>query len=106
MSLSASLHSYPAEIDAFDKALASERGIRIPFSAHHRARRFINRLHHVRKVQRNENTRALGADHPLAGHSDWDTLICSIESSDEESDGVVWVKIEKAPVEMMGIEPL
>lgn len=102
MSLPKSLHSYPAEIDAFDKALASERGIRIPFSARHRARHFINRLHSCRKHQREDNTRALGPTHPLAGHCDWDPLICSLEEDDE----AFWVRIEKAPAEMKGIEPL
>jgi hypothetical protein len=104
MSLPTSLHAYEAEVNTFDQALASERGIKIPFGELTRARRFVMRLHQCRKLHRIENAKSLPADSPLHNHSEWDPLICRVAFDDP--DKPIWVIIEKARSTMAGIEPL
>lgn len=105
MSLPTSLHAYAAEVDTFDKAMASARGIRLPFGALTGARRFVMRLHQCRKLARLDNLKILGPDAPLAGRSEWDILVCSVRVDATDPDKF-WVHIEKAREEMIGIEEL
>lgn len=85
MSLPTSLHAYPQEIDAFDRAVASERGIRFAFPDEGSAYRFRSRLHQARALQRKASTLVLDPGHPLYGHSEWDVFTCLLRT-----DGVRW----------------
>lgn len=92
MSLPNSLHAYTSELDAFERAAQSPRGIRIMFDTHQQARYYSNRLHYARKLDRQENTRVLELAHPLYGKSNHDGFVVSIK---EDTEGKWWIYINK-----------
>lgn len=103
MSLPNSLHAYASELDAFERAKTSTKGIRIMFDTHQQARYYSNRLHYARKLDRQENTRALDPAHPLYGKSDHDCFVVSIK---EDTEGKWWVYINKNEIIPGAVEEL
>jgi len=83
MSLSSSIHAYPAEVEAFERAMGAQLGIMIKFATITKARAFLARLHNVRRLQRQQNAKILPVDHPLHGQSDWDALTCCLRQYNE-----------------------
>jgi hypothetical protein len=90
MSLPSSLHAYPAEADAFDKALSSTHGIGIPQESENAAHHFQHRLNKARALHRTYNRTVFAKDHPLHGHSEWDPLSAIIR---QDKDDKWWVFI-------------
>ena len=91
MSLPSSLHAYPQELDAFERAAASEKGIRYSFAQEGPARHFISRLHRMRALHRKANSEALEPGHPLYGRSEFDLFTCFVRFDGEKW----WVYIRK-----------
>ena len=95
MSLPNSLHAYISELEAFDKARDSEKGIRIEFATFSKARHYANRLNYARKLDRTENAKVLDESSPLHGKSDYDCFMVSVR---EDTEAHWWVYIEKNDV--------
>jgi hypothetical protein len=95
MSLPNSLHAYISELDAFDRASKSDKGIRIEMPSFSKARHYANRLNYARKLDRTENAKVLDEDMPMHGKSDYDCFMVSVK---EDTAGCWWVYIEKNDV--------
>lgn len=78
MTLPTTLSAFPAEVSAFDRALDTPLGIRIPCDTFTAARLLANRLTHARTLDRRDKARTLEPSHPMFGHSDWDSLYISL----------------------------
>jgi hypothetical protein len=85
MSLSTSRLAYTACYEAYDRAMASDRGIRLHFPNFSAANYYRMRCHMARKIDRREN-KAIHPDpqHPLHGTSQYDALQLTIERVDGE----------------------
>ena len=95
MSLSPSLISYESEIMSFERAKASEHGIRIEFETHGQAKYYAARLHQARTVDRRDNTRIGGESSPMHGRSEFDSIRIKLR---EDEIGHWWVYLEKNDV--------
>ena len=82
--------TYALERSYFDRALAQERGIRIPFDDYGDARALQLRLHKARQQDRRANLEIYEPGERLYGHSIYDGLICRVKRADDR----VWVYIE------------
>jgi len=60
--------------DIFDQALADPSGIRVAFESEGAARHFRLRLHQARKIDRQDNAKIYGVDHPMFGRSAYDPI--------------------------------
>lgn len=76
MSYNTSITSYPDIRGAADKALASEKGVRLRFSDERAALTFKGRFHSFRYQDRKENAKIyIDPDHPMHGRSAYDPLM-------------------------------
>lgn len=67
---------------ALDRALASERGIRLHYPTRPEANRFRGRVHAFRKLDREESKSIHPEDSPAYGVSTYDDLTLRIEGTD------------------------
>lgn len=94
--------------EAFDKALASKRGIRVgPFKNLGTARNFRQRLMNLRRLDR-ENNKKIYADQPDSfyfANSEYDRIVVSIPKDD---NGVLMPYVELLPrrFENLGMQEL
>ena len=95
MSLPTSLLAYASELDAFRRANATERGIRIEFPDERSARAYLARLHQARVLDRKENKDVYAPGDPMFGKSDYDTIRVSKR---EDETGKFWLYLEKNEV--------
>ena len=93
MTLPTSLLSYAAEIDAMEKAMESDMGIRIRMRNWEHANFFRMRLHYARTLDRKQNKEIYQetSDHKMYGCSQYDPLFAKIRYI----DGVCWLYLEK-----------
>lgn len=75
MSYNTSINSYPDIRGAADKALASEKGVRLRFPDERAAMTFKGRFHSFRHMDRKENKKIYTKDHPMWGCSAYDPLM-------------------------------
>jgi hypothetical protein len=80
MAYAASINAYPDIRAVLDKALASEKGLRLTFATPEEAITFKGRVHSYRYKERKENRKVYPEDHPLHGHSAYDPLMVKTES--------------------------
>lgn len=90
--------------EAFERALASPKGIRIPCTSRGAAINLRSRFNYMRKVNRIDNRRTYPPDHPMHGHSIYDKLILRIPPR-ESPDGAT-LYIEQRTIESMNIEEI
>jgi len=76
--------------NVFDRALAAERGIRIPFASKGDAVCQRNRLNHFRSMHRKLSKEILPKDHPEFGMSCYDPYMVSLR---EDTEGFWWIYI-------------
>lgn len=107
MSYNTSITSYPDIRGAADKALASEKGVRLRFPDERTALTFKGRFHSFRYQDRKENMKIYtDPDHPMHGRSAYDPLmIKTLPTLDPPpSDGLAWrvavIKLEGVEFEM------
>ena len=92
MSLPDTLSAYTDCLEHFERAQASERGIRIHNKTEKSAIYLRNRLHQARAIERREARRMYPSDHPAHGKSLNDRFVVRILPT-AEGDGY-WVYIE------------
>ena|SRR5271166_1039341 len=91
-------HSRLAFSDCFelmDRALDDARGIRVKFPDFKSAWHMRNRLHHARRIDRDDNRETYkdNPDHPLYGRSAYDGLAVRVRENGEETT-IILDKIE------------
>ena len=92
MTISTSVLSYDDCYEVFERALASESGIRVEFDQAGTAQHYVMRLHQARQLRRNQNAEVYSdPDHPMHGKSDYDLLRCS----KRKVEGKFFVYLEK-----------
>lgn len=75
MPYASSIHSYPDIRDAFDKALASAKGVRLTFPDEKAAITFKGRANSFRYKDRKENKKIYPEGHAMHGCSPYDPLM-------------------------------
>lgn len=75
MTVSRSILSYPDCREAFERASKSAKGIRLSFQTKGEARRFAQRCHIFRVLDRKDSEKLYMPDHSMHGHSPYDPLI-------------------------------
>jgi hypothetical protein len=103
MSLPQTRLAYTTEFEAFDKALADDKGIRVKVDDRAAAETLRSRLHYARQLDRRDNTQLYEEDDPMHGRSPYDILICRIR---EDTEGGIWVYIKKSSMEHLEVESL
>lgn len=103
MSLPQTRLAYTTEYEAFDKALADEKGIRIKVDDRPSAETLRSRLHFARQLDRRDNTQLYDEDDVMHGRSPYDILIVRIR---EDTEKCWWVYIKKASMEHLEVESL
>jgi hypothetical protein len=99
MSNPTSLLAYPEVRDALDRALQSERGIRVNFRTLNAAKQFIGRAYSFRMLDRIENAKIYpDQTHTLHGRSMYDVLRLRIRDISVE---IVPVKLDEGMVEVI-----
>jgi hypothetical protein len=91
MTISTSPLAYDDCYEVFERAIASDKGIRIPFTTSDETMNYVMRLHNARQLKRDLNTEVYPKDHPMYGKSDYDILKCSRR----KVDGTYFVYVEK-----------
>lgn len=90
--------------DAFERALAHKRGIRIKCSTHSEAIQKRSRFNFYRILNRKQNAETYPNDHIMHGVSVYDQLILRIPRRGSEDDKYLY--IEQRSVDDMQIEEL
>ncbi len=72
-------NAYPSARVLLDRALESEKGIRVKFESAKKAFRFRMNCYTVRKRERENSVRIYDSTHPMHGHSPWDHLELLLE---------------------------
>lgn len=80
MSYNTNINAYPDIRQALDRALASEKGVRLTFENSKAAITFKGRVHSFRYLDRKENRKVYPEDHPMHGRSAYDPLMVKTES--------------------------
>ena len=101
MTLPNALLAYSDCLEVFDRALADEKGIRVPMSDQQAARRFQARLHQARTLDRDKNRQTYEPGMKMYGASVYDELVVRIV----RSSGKHYVYVEQVNVPG-GIESL
>lgn len=102
MTLSTSLLAFSDCLDAYDKAVADERGVRIPVADLTAAHRLRSRLHQARVLERRQNAMAYAPGEPMHGRSIYDEITVRIMAG----PGRYWVYLEKIKLSVEEIESL
>jgi hypothetical protein len=84
--------------ESLERALASERGIRLSLSSKRAAEGFQRRAHQLRREDRKENAVIYPEGHALHGGSMYDQLVVRVEGQE------VW--IEKYEASVLKVEEL
>lgn len=103
MSLPTSRLSYKDCFDLYDKALESERGVRVRMPDPNYANFFRMRMHKARSIVRDENRLIYELGQPLHGCSEYDPLVLKIRI---EEGGDCWLYLEKVDAIVMEVEPI
>lgn len=91
MGYNTSITSYPDIRGTLDKALLSEKGVRLRFPDEKAAVTFKGRVHTFRSLDRKENKKVYpDPDHPMHGRSAYDPLMVKTE----EPTVVAVIKLE------------
>lgn len=93
-----SIAAYPDVEALFDKALASERGLKLTFNSPEEATLNAGRFNAFRVRLRRENKRIYPADHPMHGSSPYEGLMVRRKGCE--------IKIEKLTVERFNVEEM
>lgn len=80
MGYNVSINGYIDIRACLDKALASEKGVRLRFPDDKAAMTFKGRVHSCRYLDRKENKKIYAIDHPMYGKSVYDPLMVRTES--------------------------
>ena len=73
-------NSYPSARNLLDRAVDSEKGIKLPFENPKKAFSMRMNCYTVRSRQRIQNERIYDSDHPLCGNTPWDHLELTLEA--------------------------
>ena len=79
MAYNTSITSYVDIRSALDKALESEKGVRLRFPDHKAAMTFKGRVHQLRFLDRKENRKVYPEGDPMHGRSAYDPLMVKTE---------------------------
>lgn len=103
MSLPNQIAAYNDCFDYFDRAMSSERGIRIPFNTFEAAKQFQLRMHNARALDRQESRRIHERNTPQWDKSEYDRLCVR---NPQEIDDRWWVYVEPYSAPVDGVEEL
>jgi hypothetical protein len=90
--------------EAFERALAAPKGIRIPCASRGAAINLRSRFNYLRKINRTENRTVYGPEHPMHGRSIYDKLILRIPP--REAADCTTLYIEPRSIEDLRIEEI
>ena len=82
MPISKSPLAYEDVTEAMNRALESERGIRIKFNVKGHAINFVQRANYRRKLARRESAEMYAKDHPMHGKTEFDRLALVLQGTD------------------------
>lgn len=100
MGYNTSITSYPDIRAALDKALESEKGVRLRFPDAKAAMTFKGRVHSLRYLDRRENRKIYPLGDPMHGHSVYDPLMVK----SEDANTVAIVKLDGVSFDLEEIE--
>jgi hypothetical protein len=89
---------------AFERALASPKGIRISCATWGAAVVLRSRFNYLRKLDREANKKTFEVDHPLWNRSVYDKLVLRIPPKGDKEESMLY--IEKRDVEDLNIEEI
>lgn len=90
--------------DIFQRALDSEKGIKITCKNHAEAMSLRTRLHYYRRKDKERNALTYPPDHILHSASVWDALICKVPPRGTSEDNVL--RIVPRTIDHLIIEPI
>lgn len=107
MAFSNSVFSYEDIRQLFDKALASERGLRIKLNKTGAAHNLRQRMSYYRQLDRRENKKIYQPDNPLWGRSQYDVLILKITEADAaDTENEAYLDLVKGSADNYNTEEL
>jgi hypothetical protein len=97
--------AYLDAFEAWEKADADPRGIRLRFTTKENAQTFRSRLHNARSIDRSDNTVIYreDVDNPLYGRSVYDPFVVRLK---EDEEGMWWIYIERSSIDRLVVESL
>lgn len=101
MTLPTSRLAYSDCYDAFDKAVADRKGIRISMRDEAQATYYRMRLNQARKIDRRENAKVYEPGHPMHGCSPYDAIVIRLlpeVDDDEVPTGNWWLYLQKQEI--------
>jgi hypothetical protein len=104
MNFSQSLLAFDDLRPHFDRALGSERGIKITCDSYSQAVILRARFNYYRKLDRQSNKRTYGEEHPLHNRSIYDRLILRVPKKGTADENCVF--LEKRSPEAWKIEEI
>ena len=100
MGMSKSPLSFEDVRGVLDKALAAEKGVRVPVSSEGSGRNLIQRLNSCRKSDRESNGKIYPEDHPLHKRTPYDQLMIRVSVE----DGKAFVELLKRTADLIAVE--
>lgn len=104
MSLPTAIGAFVDCLDHYDRALASNRGIRVQFGTYSDARYFAMRMQQARSLHRDESRRIYPKEDPRWGVSEYDGLQVKNPIADTEDHW--WVYIERHDARVLAVEEI
>lgn len=104
MSLPNQIAAYEDCFDAFDRALADEKGVRVQFGDQGSAKFFQMRMQQARSLQRAESARLYERSDVRWNKSIYDSLV--VRNPAVDPDGAWWIYIERHGAAITAIESI
>lgn len=96
MSWNTSLLAFDDAREALDRAVASDKGIKINCASHGLAVSLRSRFNYYRKQDRAANRKTYGPEHPKHNTSVYDTLVLRIPHKTESDANVLYIEKRSA----------
>ena len=104
MALQTQIGAYEDCLEYFDRAIVTEKGIRVEFKSESEAQRFQMRMHQARAILRADSKRMYAPEEPQHGNCDYDKLVVKNPIPGAEDNW--WVYIEHHSSKVMSVEEL
>jgi hypothetical protein len=82
--------------EAFERALAAPRGVRIPCETRAAAIILRSRFNYLRKIDRQINSKTYDTEHPMWNRSVYDKLVLRIPAKGRTDDAVLYIEPRSA----------
>lgn len=102
MTLSTSRLAFKDCYELFDLATSDPKGVKVRFNRQDDALHFRHRLHHARKLDREDSKRIYKPEEPMYGLSDYDKITVRIE----KDDNGWWLRLTKIEAQTFDVVSL